>query len=55
MKSSLLKSQFEALDRPDCELDVAIVPIDMPIEAVIHTAVKEIRKKLTDVALEVVL
>lgn len=54
MKSSLLQSQFEALERPDCELDVVTVPIDMPLDVVVQAAVKEIRMKLTDVSLEVV-
>ncbi len=54
MKSSLLQSQFEALERPDCELDVVTVLIDMPLDAVVQAAVKEIRMKLTDVSLEVV-
>lgn len=54
MKGSLLQSQFEALERPDCELDVVTVPIDMPLERVIHTAVRDIRSQLSNATLEVV-
>lgn len=54
MKGSLLRSQFEALERPDCELDVLTVPIDMPLERVIQTAVRDIRSQLSNATLEVV-